>query len=1649
MKSRRASPALPADHQQDPGHPDKRRRIHTAPLLQRLSQRLAGLWPGAAATATSPLPAKPVGPQRQRPASRPGPVSDSYRLEALEPRVLLSADVAVLMNAASLLSAPLAGTADTLLPQQAGNRADGAALIDWTPVAASSAAPAPAPAPAPDAITVAADGDGNVTLTLTADANDATLTFDADSGKLALLSNIAAPGVGAFENYLFNAPLGKTLTINTGFGADKFKTSDLAAQGSFALVINDPDNLRIDGNVLLAGSLSVTAGGNVTVADGARLQMGGALALTADAGYASTWTAVTPVYQSLNANVAIDVGANATLSGASVSLRVASSNARQADFEIDEIALQGFNPAQLANIFVPALPPGVAINFADGGGNNPDTISRTDVGGDWLADGFAIGQTIEVAGTASNNGFFQIASINATVITLTSAATLTTESAVDGPLLEVVILNTPSTISFNDNGLAADTIVRASGSWLADGFKQYQTLTISGTPDGADTDSDGDNDGEYLIASITANTITLQPADALVQQSALVGVQATAQGSPGDIPLAVVDANVTFDGHVPLTFADVGGADTISRADAGGSWIADGFVAGQQISVTDSGLNDGGYQINSVTTTTITLTSAASLKAEVAQRADVTSVNSLEGGQPTRGAPLQDEITADATFSGSTVTLDSGVWAAGYAVGQQLSVTGSTANDGFYRITAVSGNTVTVQASLVTESGVGLSFGHVNAVTLTFSGFTITRSAGSWAADGFAVGQQISVDGSFPDDPANSNNGGFRIAALSGTVLTVALPGFTGFTTDSTQSAEVTYIASQANALLVFDAAAGTITRGSGSWLDDGFVAGRKIVVDGAQENSAMFLVDSISLDGRTLHVSFPATSGLLLVNELVRFAEVKGILPNSVVNPGSPGQSPTAGSVFTSLAGALPTNALANFGTLTGVLKGKFASAVEGSSISALRIASGAQVLASGNISLVSHAESNVAAKTKGIVVGITYGRSDATATLDISAGAVVNAGGDVAIAATVDNTLAAATKVVTGFVPLVAAKFKRLVPGPALGVSYGAANSLSQANVADGASVVGNNVAIRADNNNSFSVITKSKVNGIAKPNLGNALALSISDVTSNANATVNGDITSRSGSLTVDAESINLSNRLLSATGIKRVPKGAKQMSSVAPNMAPSASAGQIGLAAGITVAISDNHANALVGSGAQLLSDGDLTVRAYAEDNYKVVTRSAAKLASTVAISGGISVTDHINEATARVDNGAVINARGVITVKADAVIPNQVTIDDRFRELVAFRPSIAPAPVTDPSAANASATDPVGSVTSPLQSAATGMTDVATQASQTLASNMQLLALLKPFIKYKLIVQNEVATFYAQSSAGGIDKESKEKSTVAISGTVSVNSIANTARASIGQGALVNQDPTLVALALQAVAVKANSSIETVAVGGMADAVQLLLSFKPGGKSTPGAVGNKGENTIGGSYLGINYAGTAEAWVEDGAKVKAKGDVSVTANQHDLMVAVAQAGGKAQNVGVSGAALVYGASHHTRAWVEDRAEVDAGGRVNVLATADTLAVGVAGAFQAGGVVSIGAALNYNNVANVTEAFIGNRLASPSILSAGHVRAGGDVNVLAGINEQFVTVAIAGSYVQGSTGSQAGGSGGTPSPVSTGGVGVSGAVSLMPR
>ena len=132
------------------------------------------------------------------------------------------------------------------------------------------------------------------------------------------------------------------------------------------------------------------------------------------------------------------------------------------------------------------------------------------------------------------------------------------------------------------NASGQDTVTRASGSWIADGFAAEQFIQISGT---------SGLDGAYLIDAVTEKTLTINAKTPL--------------GSAGGTTNA---ANVTIrhmvmTGTAELDFSTANNA--ITRSD--GSWEHDGFVAGQYIMVRGSGGNDGFYRIAAVSPNGITL----------------------------------------------------------------------------------------------------------------------------------------------------------------------------------------------------------------------------------------------------------------------------------------------------------------------------------------------------------------------------------------------------------------------------------------------------------------------------------------------------------------------------------------------------------------------------------------------------------------------------------------------------------------------------------------------------------------------------------------------------------------------------------------------------------------------------------------------------------------------------------------------------------------------------------------------------------------------------------------------------------------------------------------------------------------------------------
>lgn len=117
--------------------------------------------------------------------------------------------------------------------------------------------------------------------------------------------------------------------------------------------------------------------------------------------------------------------------------------------------------------------------------------------------------------------------------------------------------------------------------------------------------------------------------------------------------------------------------------------------------------------------------------------------------------------------------------------------------------------------------------------TLTFAevgetGDTITRSTGSWIADGAVVGDTFTVTGS------GLNNDTFVIASLSDTVITLGSEDLAA----EVIAADAGPVVIQGGPTLTFNAAADTIVRNRGSWLTDGFRTGSTTTVTGTASNN-------------------------------------------------------------------------------------------------------------------------------------------------------------------------------------------------------------------------------------------------------------------------------------------------------------------------------------------------------------------------------------------------------------------------------------------------------------------------------------------------------------------------------------------------------------------------------------------------------------------------------------------------------------------------------------------------------------------------------------------------------------------------------------------------------------------------------------------
>lgn len=152
--------------------------------------------------------------------------------------------------------------------------------------------------------------------------------------------------------------------------------------------------------------------------------------------------------------------------------------------------------------------------------------------------------------------------------------------------------------------------------------------------------------------------------------------------------------------------------------------------------------------------------------------------------------------------------------------------------------------------------------------------------------------------------------------------------------------------------------------------------------------------------------------------------------------------------------------------------------------------------------------------------------------------------------------------------------------------------------------------------------------------------------------------------------------------------------------------------------------------------------------------------------------------------------------------------------------------------------------------------------------------------------------------------------------------------------------------------------------------------------------------------IGGAALSVHQKNNAEAYIDDGAVVTAKGSADASAKARALNIAMAAAGGPAKSVAVDATVGVNRFDNTTKARIGN-ATVTA---KDVSVTAEDLSktIQAAGAIGVSGGTGIGASIAYNHINRDTEAAI-----------SGNVTAEDNVNVSAKNTGEIIAASVAGA------------------------------------
>ncbi len=532
----------------------------------------------------------------------------------------------------------------------------------------------------------------------------------------------------------------------------------------------------------------------------------------------------------------------------------------------------------------------------------------------------------------------------------------------------------------------------------------------------------------------------------------------------------------------------------------------------------------------------------------------------------------------------------------------------------------------------------------------------------------------------------------------------------------------------------------------------------------------------------------------------------------------------------------------------------------------------SGATEIDAQTLTLSANAHSEAVVRSVGVGLAVAYGESNPTAKVTVGDGAHLNASGDLTISTVAESRVdVQATQSLLG----------PNKPATAFDITLAAGSTTieSTAWVQSGAMLdVGGNLKVDASISKDFQV--SSSAGAYEDGSVGGAVALSSAGSAANALLDASADV---GGGVEVKADTTVYNNQT-----------------------SASATVGT-GLLAKPVIAAKD------------AVGLGNATGSFFQQVSPPPDQRSGGP--TKFAFSAAFAYAEHSNLALARIDAGAQVGAHaGDVKVQADILDAPKISarafidsqkIEDNNPAGNTKENSLSAAFVLGHYNNQADAHIGAGAVVD-----ATGAVAVQSQTSIPLVidwlhisehpSPSDVGGTLADYANSNFGLQNGIFTSWAQSNAAGT------KTAGAFS--VDVVSIDDSSHAYIAQGARVNQDAAYRS-GTQVVGVEATNLVEAVHLAGVVG-----LTFL-------GAQG--GDGGAGGSYLKVEYGGTVTAQIYSGAHVYADALI-VRADAKTHNTSIAEAGGKAQDLGIDGAFSLVRENNLTLARIDDGAFIDTGG-----------------------------------------------------------------------------------------------------------------------